>query len=94
MNKVEIKNLVNCSKPIIFEIGCADGGDTQDFVNVFSGTDFKMYCFEPEPTNIEIFKNRNFNDNIRLTNILDVISNDWEIMIDFGTDVLLKNKTI
>jgi len=29
-----------------------------------------------------------------LTNLLDIISNDWEVMIDFGTDVLLKNKTI
>jgi 2-O-methyltransferase len=66
MNKIEIKNLINCSTPIIFEIGCADGGDTQDFVNVFSGTDFKMYCFEPEPTNIEIFKNRKFGKNVSL----------------------------
>jgi FkbM family methyltransferase len=208
MNKFEIKNLINCSTPIIFEIGCADGGDTQDFVNTFTGTDFKMYCFEPEPTNIEIFKSRNFNDNVKLfegavgdysgyiefnrsrssgdynalrysgsinkpkehlnewpfivfdekttvpittldnfcnsnkishidfiwadvqgaedklikggveilkntrylyteysnkeyyigqmglTNLLDVIGNDWEILKDFGTDVLLKNKTI
>ena len=66
MNKYEIKELINNQSPIIFEIGCADGGDTQDFVNVFSDTDFKIYCFEPEPSNIKIFKNRNFGENVKL----------------------------
>lgn len=208
MNKDDIKKLINCPAPIIFEIGCADGGDTEDFVRTFSDSNFRMYCFEPEPTNIEIFKSRNFNDNVKLfegavgdysgyiefnrsrlsgdynalrysgsinkpkehlnewpfiifdekttvpittldsfcnsnnishvdfiwadvqgaedklikggveilkntrylyteysnkeyytgqmglTSLLDVISNDWEVIIDFGTDVLLKNKTI
>jgi FkbM family methyltransferase len=64
MNKNEIKQLLNNKEaPIIFEIGCADGGDTQDFVNTFPNGLF--YCFEPEPKNIAIIKNRinhkNFN---------------------------------
>lgn len=69
MNKEEIKNLIGDSKytkKIIFEIGCADGGDTIDFVEKFKEFDFDMYCFEPEPTNIEIFKNRKFHNNIHL----------------------------
>lgn len=66
MNKYEIKNLINRPNPIIFEIGCADGGDTEDFVKTFFDTDFHLYCFEPEPTNVEIFKNRKFDENVFL----------------------------
>jgi hypothetical protein len=29
-----------------------------------------------------------------LTNLLDVIGDDWEILKDFGTDVLLRNKNL
>ena len=54
MNKIEIKKLVNKENPIIFEIGCADGKDTQEFLKTFK--DVKIYCFEPEPTNIDIVK--------------------------------------
>lgn len=54
MNKNQIKQLVNKDKPTIFEIGCADGRDTQEFINVFG--DLEIYCFEPEPKNIEIVK--------------------------------------
>ena len=54
MKKEEIKNLVNKPNPTIFEIGCADGKDTIEFINVFG--DLKIYCFEPEPKNIELVK--------------------------------------
>lgn len=66
MNKDEIKKIINNNSPIIFEVGCADGGDTDEFLKVFSDTDIKLYCFEPEPTNIEIFKKRNFGKNVFL----------------------------
>ena len=56
MNKLEIKNLINKENPIIFEIGCADGGDTLEFINTFS--DLEIYCFEPEPKNIKLVKER------------------------------------
>jgi FkbM family methyltransferase len=56
MNKLEIKNLVNKENPIIFEIGCADGGDTLEFINTFN--DLEIYCFEPEPKNIKLVKER------------------------------------
>ena len=54
MNKQQIKQLVNNENPTIFEIGCADGRDTQEFINTFE--DLNIYCFEPEPKNIEIVK--------------------------------------
>jgi FkbM family methyltransferase len=56
MNKSEIKNLINKENPIIFEIGCADGGDTLEFINSFN--DLEIYCFEPEPKNIKLVKER------------------------------------
>jgi FkbM family methyltransferase len=55
MNKHEIKNLINKHNPTIFEIGCADGKDTIEFINVFG--ELNIYCFEPEPKNLEIVKN-------------------------------------
>lgn len=66
MDKNIIKQIVGKDNPILFEIGCADGGDTQEFLNVFRDTNFKLYCFEPEPTNIDHFKRRNLPDNIFL----------------------------
>ena len=32
MNKQQIKQLINKENPTIFEIGCADGRDTQEFI--------------------------------------------------------------
>jgi FkbM family methyltransferase len=54
MKKQEIKNLINKKNPTIFEIGCADGRDTQSFIDVFEELD--IFCFEPEPKNIKIVK--------------------------------------
>ena len=54
MNKQQIKQLINKENPTIFEIGCADGRDTQEFISTFG--DLNIYCFEPEPKNIEIVK--------------------------------------
>jgi FkbM family methyltransferase len=58
MNKAYIKNLLKKDNPIIFEIGCADGIDTQQFLNEFS--EIKIYAFEPDPYNLNIIKNKNF----------------------------------
>jgi tRNA G46 methylase TrmB len=35
MNKQDIYNLINKKNPTIFEIGCADGKDTIEFINTF-----------------------------------------------------------
>lgn len=56
MDKIEIKKLINKKTPIIFEIGCADGIDTLEFLEEFKG-DFKLYCFEPDERNANIFLN-------------------------------------
>ena len=61
MRKEEIKNLINKDNPLIFEIGCADGKDTLDFINTFKK--LKIYCFEPEPKNIELVKQTVHYDN-------------------------------
>lgn len=56
MNKEEIKKMIGVSNPTIFEIGCANGSDTEEFINVFND-EINLYCFEPEPNNIKIIKN-------------------------------------
>jgi len=54
MNKSEIKNILNKENPVVFEIGCANGQDSIEFLNTFSS--ITLYCFEPEPKNIKIIK--------------------------------------
>ena len=59
MDKCRIRDLIEDKPPpIIFEIGAADGIDTQDFIALFDDIDFKMYCFEPDKQNLSIFKER------------------------------------
>jgi hypothetical protein len=58
MNKSDIKRLINKPNPILFEIGCADGNDTEEFIDIFSDN-FKIYCFEPDPRNAKTFLNKN-----------------------------------
>ena len=49
----QIKNLLGeRGEVVIFEIGCADGGDTKRFLNSF-GSNLKIYTFDPEPINIK-----------------------------------------
>ena len=59
MNKSQIRELVNRELPIIFEIGCADGIDTIEFIDVF-GDNMKLYCFEPDNRNADVFLNGGF----------------------------------
>ena len=46
----------------IFEIGCADGGDTKRFLNTF-GSNLKIYTFDPEPINIKYGEFAEFDGN-------------------------------
>lgn len=55
MNKKEISNIINNLSPVIFEIGCADGIDTNEFILEF-GRDLSIHCFEPDPRNAKVFK--------------------------------------
>ena len=53
MTPDQIKNLLGeREEVVIFEIGCADGGDTKRFLNSF-GSNLKIYTFDPEPINIK-----------------------------------------
>jgi len=54
MEKREIKKMLGKNNPVIFEIGCADGIDTQEFINEF-GQDLVLHCFEPDPRNCKVF---------------------------------------
>lgn len=55
MDKQYIKSLLNKLDPVVFEIGCNDGSDTQEFIDVFE--DITMYCFEPDKRAYNKFKN-------------------------------------
>jgi|WetSurSiteA1Bulk_404760.scaffolds.fasta_scaffold01703_8 2-O-methyltransferase len=57
MNKNEIRQLCNTEHPILFEIGSAEGLDTEDFIRTFIDLDFKLYCFEPYERNVMEFRN-------------------------------------
>jgi FkbM family methyltransferase len=49
----EIKSLIGEKEEIvIFEVGCADGRDTRQFLNEF-GDNLKIYTFDPEPINVK-----------------------------------------
>lgn len=79
MNKQDIYNLINKKNPIIFEIGCADGKDTIEFINTFDG--LKIYCFEPEPKNIQLVKNNiKYNDHYLFEGVVSNI--DGELLFN------------
>ncbi len=96
LSKQAIKKLLQKENPIIFEIGCADGLDTLEFLKTFSNPNFKIYCFEPDPRNIESFK-RNINDK-RVTLIEKAIGNiDGEMVFHQSSTIYsssLKNPNI
>jgi 2-O-methyltransferase len=58
MNKNLIRQLINSEHPVIFEIGAADGIDTEEFIQNFNDLDFYMYCFEPAIRNTIEFEKR------------------------------------
>jgi FkbM family methyltransferase len=51
MKKQEIKALLGAGKKIIFEVGCADGEDTREFISTFK-EQIELHAFEPEPKNV------------------------------------------
>ena len=76
MKKQEIKNLIRKKNPIIFEIGCADGIDTMEFIKAF-GDEMTLYCFEPDERNANTFLNggdrpldKNFKSGIKRDNVI------------------------
>jgi len=47
----QLKDIINKPNPLIIEIGCWNGNDTELFLNVFP--ECKIFGFEPDPRNIE-----------------------------------------
>ena len=58
------KQILQKDNPIIVEIGAHYGEDTMRFLETFK--DLKIYCFEPDPRNIMIFKKHVNNKKIEL----------------------------
>jgi FkbM family methyltransferase len=51
-----LKSLIGKDNPVIFEIGCNDGLDSEKFIKLFP--DAEIHCFEPEPRAIKQFRDR------------------------------------
>jgi FkbM family methyltransferase len=52
LNPWQVKDLLGDRDEItVFEVGCADGRDTKQFLKAF-GSNFEIYTFDPEPLNI------------------------------------------
>lgn len=54
MQPSDVRELVDSPNPILLEIGCNDGTDTNRFLEAFP--DCTLFCFEPDPRAIERFK--------------------------------------
>ena len=59
-----IANLIRNESPVIIEVGAHFGTDTLKMLNQYQNP--KIYCFEPDPRNIEIFKQNINSDNVYL----------------------------
>lgn len=72
----KLKIILNKDNPIILEIGCANGLDSLVFLNQFK--DIELFCFEPDPRNINVFKERVKDNRCKLFEIA-IGSEDKEI---------------
>ncbi len=61
----EWRTLLGRDDPVIIEVGCHDGSDTQGFLDTFSGC--RIHCFEPDPRAIQQFKQNIHDDRVTLT---------------------------
>jgi len=62
-----LKSLIKKEDPSIIEIGAHYGEDTLRLAHTFP--EAKIYCFEPDPRNIAIFKKHVSNENIFLSEV-------------------------
>jgi FkbM family methyltransferase len=72
------KQILQKDNPIIVEIGAHYGEDTMRFLETFKNAE--IYCFEPDPRNIMIFKKHVDNKKIRL---FEYALSDKESIMDF-----------
>jgi len=54
IDKQIIKKMINKESPIILDIGCYDGNDSREFLNLFESP--KIFCFEADPRSVELFE--------------------------------------
>lgn len=51
-----LRSMIGCADPVILEIGCNDGADTEKLLKLFPNAE--MHCFEPDPRAIKKFHER------------------------------------
>ncbi len=54
MRTSDVQEFVDSPSPVLLEIGCNDGTDTDSFLKLFPNC--TIYCFEPDPRAIKRFK--------------------------------------
>jgi len=74
MNKIshdmephEIATYVKKANPVILEIGCNDGTDTNKMLETFPGA--SIHCFDPDPRAVERFKRTVSSDRVSLNEV-------------------------
>lgn len=67
MQPHESREFVNSPCPILLEIGCNDGTDTNRLLETFPGG--TVYCFEPDPRAVRRFCQTVHNDRARLAQV-------------------------
>ena len=74
LTKAEVRSLLaDVENPVLFEIGVGFPEDTVEFISTFNDKDFELFCFEPDPRNIEFFK-KTVND-FRVTLVPKAVGN-------------------
>lgn len=53
----ELPGLLGTDSPVVLEVGCNDGTETERFLNIF-GSGMQIFAFEPDPRAIKRFRNR------------------------------------
>jgi len=71
IDKHVFKNKLGIENPVIFDVGCFDGNDCLEFIEIFENP--KLYAFEADKRSIEIFKNHV--GNVPVTLIETALSN-------------------
>jgi 2-O-methyltransferase len=76
--KKHLKDLLSIDNPVIFDIGCNDGSDTLEFINLFP--DARVYAFEGDYRAARQFKEKVNSINVSL---IECLVSDKEDLIPF-----------
>ncbi len=75
-----IVSLLEKSDPVILDIGCNDGTDTQHFLNLCPQA--QLYCFEPDPRAIARFRKK-LGPSLDKVKLLEIAISDRNGVIEF-----------